>query len=1812
MNGTIPLAFAQKSGPSWPPSSPGASQQTFAGSPESPRGTAGLSLKKDRLRAPPLPTQPATAQYGASDTVAGSPYMSRQSTGTSSALKSSRQYSDYGSASLSRSQTMPSAPASAVPPSPNNPPPSARKSGSNDPSWVQTAGPLNTRDELLISLMTSEAVIDSREFEILSAEEVEELKKEHTVLTSRLGAMTKKLALETKIRDAALSLSKVNAAHKQVSKQTSEQVDAANMRVEKAQKEVWKISDRVNEVHRRLMEHRAGVLSFSVRNMEKKAESSADSGYDSNRSTMLTSPPLSSSATGLMSPPSARFDGAHLFAGHADTVVPRRKHNAESAMAEIAALEERLHRTRDELNEAGQRQADMARELSMVRLEKQEVETVMGMDLQAAEETIAALENEIPRLEEIQMELKGLKEERKGWDARVRQVEMEKEIWEQEMQRLKEEKEDLEAEVERSTEVQAGGAQHALAELRASSERMLQEKDAEIEELHARMDEAQEAWERERQVVEDEKMEDLARLQEEMDEERARDEALMRQTQEELKAGLGALEGLMRRHNIIISGRDTSLQVMLVAVGRHLETVQGKMDAHQKAQTDWEATRRRMEEEHRGGVDRLSKELIEAQRQKDLVAQELEVTRRESVSTQNAPKSKSPDHRSTPSTSTRELPTPPGRSIGGDSSDAAHIISVLQPLWSILPSPEARASKFSSSNRTFRAGSPVAGSPGGAGGGHGPNGSIATSLSDLDVRSLKSLYQASAAANNSNPGSSGTNGATTPTSPKPPPSPSFTVEAFAARVQALVADDKALIERLVRFAQAHDLLKKNAERAQKLAQDGNHALETYQKQVRMLEERSMTMTARQNAMQDELNLLHETIERLSSEKRELEALAAEQAQTCEQLTEANNTLSARALALAEDAAQSSDMVRKQYESQMAELKKALDLAQEELDSMRMSEQTQRIALLDELNTMQTENGNLRAQLRAAKNNDGDTSDDKLAGTHLIPNQTQNDIDDISPSRPHNHSPTLTRSFQFDPNDPQVRERQRTMDVDMAMQLSLARRETLHSSPVNTFGATSHDTSPVRDRRDEHPFPTSPHDDQEEEEGLLDDPTRDIFDRESDIDGDTLALQAQPSLSNVNLNRSEASLLNHTHHRLPSHRTSQHFIEDHQASNYGLPTYQANVSQGTFNFTPMEEWASTEKTKLGLNFPVSPRMNRRTPVVKPAPNIMDAQLSNMSSTGAAAGSAEDPVASGSTLIPSAPGQLQPDISASTGISSHGQENSLHFSEPQLGDDEQSNGQRPLRHRKLSQSNTTRPRPHRKGIGGKMALFEANSSEAPPSFSARLGLVLGGQPGSGLGGVGGVGGLPSGPSYDHIAGIPSTAGLSGGILNTGHDRPYRFSFYSNALSATIHARSLSELPAEGQTFEQLFTGVQPPAPPPPSTVPQQQQKTAAAEDVVMGATPTGKERAANANAAANTNIPPYQDSFFPPMNGASNSNGINRNGNVTAAHLDMKNSGSANGIGSVANDQDANTWWLDVQNPTDEEMKMLSKVFSIHPLTTEDILMEETREKIELFRNYYLVCFRSFDQDPYSPTHLEPLNMYIIVFREGTLSFHFRPTPHPQNVRRRIKQLKDYISVTSDWISYALIDDITDAFGPLIQGIEYEVDSIDELVLILKEAEQSDMLRRIGTCRKKVMGLLRLMGNKADVVKGLAKRCNENWRVAPTSDIGLYLSDIQDHLITMTQNLNHYEKILSRSHSNYLAQISIEMTDANNQINDVLSKLTALGTILIPMNLVTGLWGMNVHVPGQDVPGFAWFISIIACLAVFALAGGYSTYRFMVRK
>lgn len=144
-----------------------------------------------------------------------------------------------------------------------------------------------------------------------------------------------------------------------------------------------------------------------------------------------------------------------------------------------------------------------------------------------------------------------------------------------------------------------------------------------------------------------------------------------------------------------------------------------------------------------------------------------------------------------------------------------------------------------------------------------------------------------------------------------------------------------------------------------------------------------------------------------------------------------------------------------------------------------------------------------------------------------------------------------------------------------------------------------------------------------------------------------------------------------------------------------------------------------------------------------------------------------------------------------------------------------------------------------------------------------------------------------------------------------------------------------------------------------------------------------------------------------------------------------------------------------------------------------------------------------------------------------------------------------------------------------------------------------LRKIGEVRKNVMGLMKLLGGKADVLKGFAKRCNENYRVTPRMDIGLYLGDIQDHAVTMMSNLAHFEKMLSRSHSNYLAQLSIDNITQGNQSNKVLGKVTLLASILVPLNLICGVFGMNVMVPFREVENLIPFFGIVGSLVLMVV-------------
>ncbi|KAJ6149435.1 hypothetical protein N7471_000634 [Penicillium samsonianum] len=184
-----------------------------------------------------------------------------------------------------------------------------------NPSHPRSSALLNANDPVAMYLLTETAIGDSTNYEVLSFEEVEELKKEVTLLSTRIQGTKRKLALETKLRDAAQSLGRLysppsprssgeygadgsnsrrisrgifgrSGASEALDKSDSE-LAVSQRRCEELAQELWKLEKRSQTISQRLLEHTAGVLQMTHKGLKKgpknPAPRTSDSAYDDHK-----------------------------------------------------------------------------------------------------------------------------------------------------------------------------------------------------------------------------------------------------------------------------------------------------------------------------------------------------------------------------------------------------------------------------------------------------------------------------------------------------------------------------------------------------------------------------------------------------------------------------------------------------------------------------------------------------------------------------------------------------------------------------------------------------------------------------------------------------------------------------------------------------------------------------------------------------------------------------------------------------------------------------------------------------------------------------------------------------------------------------------------------------------------------------------------------------------------------------------------------------------------------------------------------------------------------------------------------------------------------------------------------------------------------------------------------------------------------------------------------------------------------------------------------------------------------------------------
>jgi len=250
---------------------------------------------------------------------------------------------------------------------------------------------------------------------------------------------------------------------------------------------------------------------------------------------------------------------------------------------------------------------------------------------------------------------------------------------------------------------------------------------------------------------------------------------------------------------------------------------------------------------------------------------------------------------------------------------------------------------------------------------------------------------------------------------------------------------------------------------------------------------------------------------------------------------------------------------------------------------------------------------------------------------------------------------------------------------------------------------------------------------------------------------------------------------------------------------------------------------------------------------------------------------------------------------------------------------------------------------------------------------------------------------------------------------------------------------------------------------------------------------------------------------------------------------------------------------------EILEKLGRYFGLHPLVVEDILNMGERPKIEDFGDYILIILKiPYYYDKIS-NEIETEQISLILGRNFVISFQERERGIFHPIREQIRNGKGRIrNLGADYLAYALVDSIVDAYFIVLEQLEESMESLEEKVLTNPIPET---LQTIHNLKREMILLRKSVWPFREIISRLEKE--ESPLIQESTKI--FLGDVYDHTIEVIETVETFRDMLS-------SMLDIYLTSVSNKMNEVMKVLTIIATIFIPLTFITGIYGMNFrHMP-----------------------------------
>jgi magnesium transporter len=275
------------------------------------------------------------------------------------------------------------------------------------------------------------------------------------------------------------------------------------------------------------------------------------------------------------------------------------------------------------------------------------------------------------------------------------------------------------------------------------------------------------------------------------------------------------------------------------------------------------------------------------------------------------------------------------------------------------------------------------------------------------------------------------------------------------------------------------------------------------------------------------------------------------------------------------------------------------------------------------------------------------------------------------------------------------------------------------------------------------------------------------------------------------------------------------------------------------------------------------------------------------------------------------------------------------------------------------------------------------------------------------------------------------------------------------------------------------------------------------------------------------------------------------------------------------------WLGLHDPSPEDLMEVAKRFDLPPVAVEDAMERHQRPKIEDYDNGFFLVLHTAryvdktEEVEFGEVHVFTGPGYVVVVRHGDAS-DLRPA------RERLEQRRDLLKLGPAAAVWAVMDKVVDDYQPVIEGIENDVEEVEEGVF----EREGDQTRRIYFLRRELAGFYRAVHPllmALDVLESTTRS-----RVPPL--LRDHIRDVEDHVNRIEEEIVTQRDVLASIFQANLAVISLQQ-------NDVVRKISGWAAIIAVPTFMASIWGMNF----EHMPELSWRLGYPLALTAMLICG-----------